>query len=132
MDVITADESAPVDAYSWLCKATLDIIGLAGVCYDWNIYIGPCLLHRATGFGYKFNALSLDVKHNEFGEAFTTLIRTLMNGGILETLRDRVPALQFIVCESQCTQAFVLHWYLLDSPALKRGRPLYIKRSCIA
>ncbi|KAG6811357.1 hypothetical protein H0H92_007822 [Tricholoma furcatifolium] len=54
---ITAeDEKGHIDALSWLNRATLDIIGLAG-------------------FNYKFDALSEDSKVNELNNAFATMLK---------------------------------------------------------
>ena len=48
--------SARIEVLSWLSRAALDIIGLAG-------------------FGYQFNALSDTDKPNELNKAFDTLFR---------------------------------------------------------
>ncbi|KIM82588.1 hypothetical protein PILCRDRAFT_467407 [Piloderma croceum F 1598] len=77
MDISIANESAPIDALSWLSKATLDIIGLAG-------------------FNYKFNALNSDAKPDELNEAFATLFGPERNEGIFPILQAWVPALRII------------------------------------
>ncbi|KAJ7611689.1 cytochrome P450 [Roridomyces roridus] len=73
--VSDAGGSARVDILSWLSKATLDVIGLAG-------------------FNYHFNNLSSE--KSELGEALATLFRTGMSLNLLRILQNFVPALRLI------------------------------------
>ncbi|KAJ7646852.1 cytochrome P450 [Roridomyces roridus] len=75
---LNADGTARVNALSWLSKATLDIIGLAG-------------------FNYDFNALSSeDDANTEFGTAFATVYRVGLTQTPLRIIKTFVPALRFI------------------------------------
>ncbi|KAJ7289232.1 cytochrome P450 [Mycena rebaudengoi] len=64
-----------IDVVSWLTKATLDIIGLAG-------------------FNYKFNSLDPSAPRDEFDEAFTTISATPMN--FMSLLKANYPLLRAI------------------------------------
>ncbi|KAJ7259650.1 cytochrome P450 [Mycena rebaudengoi] len=64
-----------VDVLSWLSKATLDIIGLAG-------------------FNYKFNTLDADEKRDELDEAFTTITSSEL--GLLDFFQAKFPVLRLI------------------------------------
>jgi len=63
MEITTANDSAPIDILLWLNKATLDIIGLAGMRYDLNIVPIAIYIYN-TGFNYKFNALEEKIQTN--------------------------------------------------------------------
>ncbi|KAI0688229.1 cytochrome P450 [Cytidiella melzeri] len=68
-------DNAHVDAMSWLSKATLDIIGLAG-------------------FNYNFDALSPDVETNELNEAFNTIFTTQGRLNLFVVLQAMLPILR--------------------------------------
>ncbi|KAJ7235241.1 cytochrome P450 [Mycena rebaudengoi] len=65
-EAVKNDGVGNVDVLSWLSKATLDIIGLAGG-----------FLH--VGFNYKFNTLDPSTARDEFDEAFATITANQMN-----------------------------------------------------
>ncbi|TFY74216.1 hypothetical protein EWM64_g9797, partial [Hericium alpestre] len=71
------DGKAKVDVLSWLNKATLDVIGLAG-------------------FNYAFNALNADGEENELNVAVQTMVGGGNNRGFFDIIRVFVPWLGFI------------------------------------
>ncbi|KAJ7275767.1 cytochrome P450 [Mycena rebaudengoi] len=75
-----------VDALSWLSRATLDIIGLAGKLI---LSFFRSRNSRSTGFSYDFNTLDVSKKRDEFVEAFTTITSTKMSS--LDFLQARFP-----------------------------------------
>ncbi|KAJ7864182.1 cytochrome P450 [Mycena leptocephala] len=99
---------ARVEALSWLSKATLDIIGLAG-------------------FNYNIDALSAtdDAEPNELSEAFEALFAAETEAGfnIVRFLQFRYPVLRHftvlkqdkIVVEAQATMTRIGHRLLADS-----------------
>jgi hypothetical protein len=75
----SAPGAVTVDALSWLSKATLDIIGLAG-------------------FNYSFNALRADpASPNELSEAFDTLYHEGTRFEIGAILATYIPPLRVLV-----------------------------------
>lgn len=87
-DVLQAqlsDDGAPakIDVLSWLSRATLDIIGLAG-------------------FDYAFDAL--DGKENELNEAFAMIFRATESIPLFQMLQSMVPLLGYIVRPSPLVQ----------------------------
>jgi hypothetical protein len=77
-DIGTAGQ-AQIDIASYLSRATLDIIGLAG-------------------FGYSFNALTSSLKEpNELSQAFKTVFRLTRSGGWLEDLMTLFPVLRNLI-----------------------------------
>ncbi|KZW00396.1 cytochrome P450 [Exidia glandulosa HHB12029] len=72
--------SAEVDALSWLSKATLDIIGLAG-------------------FDYHFNALK--DQSNELSDAFGAVFSTSQQFRLLNFLRNVIPVLRWLPNKQQ-------------------------------
>ncbi|TFY74075.1 hypothetical protein EWM64_g9937, partial [Hericium alpestre] len=68
---------AKMDVLSWLNKATLDVIGLAG-------------------FNYAFNALNADGEENELNIAVQTMVGSGNNRGFFDIIRVFVPWLGFI------------------------------------
>ncbi|KAJ7911563.1 cytochrome P450 [Mycena leptocephala] len=80
-----AGGTARIDVLSWLSKATLDIIGLAG-------------------FNYEFNNLSSDGT-SELGAAFSTIFRTGMKIDLIRILQTWVAALRFIPTKLDATMA---------------------------
>jgi hypothetical protein len=94
MEITTANDSAPIDILLWLNKATLDIIGLAGMRYDLNI-VPICYIYiYNTGFNYKFNAL--EEKYNELYEAVQTVSSGPLN--LFDLITTHIPFLGIIVC----------------------------------
>ncbi|KAJ7912531.1 cytochrome P450 [Mycena leptocephala] len=83
--VANAGGTARIDVLSWLSKATLDIIGLAG-------------------FNYEFNNLSSDGT-SELGAAFSTIFRTGMKIDLIRILQTWVAALRFIPTKLDATMA---------------------------
>ncbi|EJD52005.1 cytochrome P450 [Auricularia subglabra TFB-10046 SS5] len=69
--------TAQVDALSWLSRATLDIIGLAG-------------------FDYQFNALNEQGESNELSDAFTKVFATNQTPRTLPMLKNFFPFLRWI------------------------------------
>ncbi|KAG6909598.1 hypothetical protein DXG01_016637 [Tephrocybe rancida] len=72
--------SSRVDALSWLSRATLDIIGLAG-------------------FNYQFDALSEDPKKNELNAAFATMFKAGTKLSLIPLIRTYFPFLRFLQTE---------------------------------
>ncbi|KAJ7272844.1 cytochrome P450 [Mycena rebaudengoi] len=70
---------ARVDILSWLSKATLDIIGLAG-------------------FAYKFNSLNAENEtvKNELADAFTTIFKAETRMNPIDILRNLMPIFRFV------------------------------------
>ncbi|KAG6820052.1 hypothetical protein H0H93_006067 [Arthromyces matolae] len=68
---------AHVDGLSWLSRATLDIIGLAG-------------------FKYKFDALTESPEKNELNAAFATMFQGGTKVTMIPMLRTYIPALRFL------------------------------------
>ncbi|KAI5114648.1 hypothetical protein M0805_008456, partial [Coniferiporia weirii] len=66
-----------IEVLSWLGRATLDVIGLAG-------------------FGYKFDALNIDQEPNELNKAFSTLFNMNVKFSIIDTLRIIFPVFRII------------------------------------
>lgn len=63
---------------SWLSRATLDIIGLAG-------------------FNYSFDALKLGEESNELGYAFAQIFNSAKKASVFSILQARISILQWIV-----------------------------------
>lgn len=84
-DIWTAElrEKGPqtMDIMSWISRATLDVIGLAG-------------------FDYKFDALTEGEETNELSKAFSTLFRSSSTNrgatNVLNLIRSSFPALRFL------------------------------------
>lgn len=72
--------TSQIDALSWLSRATLDIIGLAG-------------------FNYHFDALSGDPEKNELNEAFATMFKAGTKMSVIPLIRSFVPFLRFLKTE---------------------------------
>ncbi|KAJ7749516.1 cytochrome P450, partial [Mycena maculata] len=70
---------------SWLSKATLDIIGLAGKSTLTFLY---------PGFNYHFNSLSSE--NSELGAAFSVIFQSGMRMNFIRMLQTFIPAFQFI------------------------------------
>ncbi|KNZ77018.1 Bifunctional P-450/NADPH-P450 reductase [Termitomyces sp. J132] len=66
-----------IDALSWLSRATLDVIGLAG-------------------FNYKFNAIAEDLEKNELSAAFDTMFKGSPRLTMIPMLRTFIPILRFL------------------------------------
>lgn len=77
MEISTTNQSARVDVLSWLSKATLDIIGLAG-------------------FNYQFDALTSNGKPGELNDAFGTMLRSGREDSLFALLRNWIPPLRII------------------------------------
>ncbi|KAJ7144759.1 cytochrome P450 [Mycena crocata] len=76
--------TARVDILSWLSKATLDIIGLAG-------------------FNYHFNSLSLSGESTELGSAFAVIFDSGMRMNVIRMLQTWIPALRVIPTKVDAT-----------------------------
>ncbi|KAJ7253334.1 cytochrome P450 [Mycena haematopus] len=74
--IARSGESSRVDALTWLSKATLDIIGLAG-------------------FNYNFNSLASE-EQTELGAAFATTFQAGQRMNILRMLQIWIPAFRLI------------------------------------
>jgi hypothetical protein len=85
--------SRRIDVLSWLSKATLDVIGLAGV------YGSDPLDHLSTsnlaGFNYRFDALSSEI--NELNDVFAMMFRSGRTLTIIPMLKGHLPFLLLIV-----------------------------------
>lgn len=90
-----------LDALSWLSKATLDIIGLAGA---FNLsYLTSCFSHlnsSSPGFNYDFGALNPQSEQNELNKAFGVIFNTTTTPRILALLQGFFPPARLIVCLS--------------------------------
>ncbi|KAJ6558119.1 cytochrome P450 monooxygenase [Mycena capillaripes] len=80
-----AEGGARVDVLSWLSKATLDIIGLAG-------------------FNYNFNNLSAE-NTSELGEAFKIMFQSGLKMNLIRVLQTWVPIFRFIPTQLDATIA---------------------------
>jgi hypothetical protein len=69
---------AKVEITSWLSRATLDIIGLAG-------------------FNYSFDALKFGEDSNELGHAFAQIFNSAKSANLFNILQGRIPILRYIV-----------------------------------
>ena len=78
IDASPKSGEAQVEILSWLSRATLDIIGLAG-------------------FSYSFDALKLGEESNELGYAFAQIFNSAKSANIFSIIQARVPILQLIV-----------------------------------
>ncbi|KAJ7640464.1 cytochrome P450 [Mycena polygramma] len=83
--IANAEGGARVDVLSWLSKATLDIIGLAG-------------------FNYSFNNLSSEGT-TELGEAFKAIFSNGLNITLIRILQTWVPAFRYIPTRLDATMA---------------------------
>ena len=87
------------DAYTWLNKVTLDIIGLAGdrpIVQIPSEIISPAIL-CLTGFNYNFNSLfSPDEKQDELYESIRTML-TVKSDEFMLILQLFFPLFRFIV-----------------------------------
>ncbi|KAG6820051.1 hypothetical protein H0H93_006066 [Arthromyces matolae] len=79
-EVAKHDGEGRVDALSWLSRATLDVIGLAG-------------------FNYNFDALSKDSEQNELNSAFAIMFKAGTRFTIIPALRAFFPFLRFLKTE---------------------------------
>ncbi|KAG6813414.1 hypothetical protein H0H92_011393 [Tricholoma furcatifolium] len=71
------DGQSRIDVLSWLTRATLDIIGLAG-------------------FNYNIDALGEDGKENELSSAFAVMFRANVRMSLIPVIRTFVPLLRFL------------------------------------
>ncbi len=78
IDASPQSGQAQVEMLSWLSRATLDIIGLAG-------------------FSYSFDALKLGEESNELGYAFAQIFNSAKKASVFSILQARIPILQWIV-----------------------------------
>ena len=78
IDASPKSGEAQVEILSWLSRATLDIIGLAG-------------------FSYSFDALKLGEESNELGYAFAQIFNSAKSASIFSIVQARIPILQLIV-----------------------------------
>lgn len=86
-------EKVRIDALSWLSRATLDIIGLAGTFPNTPLTIVSIF----TGFNYAFDALNPTGKLNELNEAFSTVFRTSEKGEVIDFIQARFPHFRRLV-----------------------------------
>jgi hypothetical protein len=87
------DGTVRVNALSWLNKATLDIIGLAGH-YSPVVNLWPSL--TSTGFNYNFNSLSTE-RPTELATAFSDVIQATTKLSALDMIQAWVPVFRVIV-----------------------------------
>jgi hypothetical protein len=73
------ETEARVEIMSWLSRATLDMIGLAG-------------------FNYSFDALKFGEDSNELAHAFSQIFSTTQGASPLSLLRANLKILRWIVC----------------------------------
>ena len=94
-EIVKHDGEARIECLSWMNRATLDIIGLAGKLSC------PTCIHvlqlKSPGFNYKFNALSDDPEKNELMKAFSTLFKAVQKTSVIPSLRAMYPVLRFLV-----------------------------------
>ena len=84
-----------IDVLSWLSRATLDIIGLAGQYFLAILPRNRSSLLSTSGFNYRFNALSDE--QNELSDAFAQMFRAGQKLTIIPFLRGFFPFLRFLV-----------------------------------
>ncbi|KAJ7885368.1 cytochrome P450 [Mycena leptocephala] len=82
---MTQSGTTRIDILTWLSKATLDIIGLAG----------KFSFFSATGFNYNFNSLASE-NQTELGAAFSTIFHAGMRMDFIRALQTWIPAFRFI------------------------------------
>ena len=94
------DGKLGLNAFTWLNKVTLDIIGLAGNPLSVSIYLQDVLISRSvpqTGFDYTFNSLHApDKEQNELYEAIRSMFSTT-SGGFMFVLQLYFPLFRPIV-----------------------------------
>lgn len=83
-----------IDILSWLSRATLDIIGLAGA-YIFGVVQQSIFKALFAGFNYKFNALSNE--KNELNTAFAQMFKAGQRITLVPVLRGLFPLLRFLV-----------------------------------
>jgi hypothetical protein len=89
------DKPTRIDVLSWLSRATLDIIGLAGTSSTFKcLFPSLNLPGGGTGFNYKFDTLNSESKPNELNQAFNTVFRTDQQLTLLPVLRAMIPPLR--------------------------------------
>jgi hypothetical protein len=69
---------AKIEVFSWLSRATLDIIGLAG-------------------FNYSFDALKFGEGSNELASAFAQIFDSAQSASVLSMLLKRIPIVRRFV-----------------------------------
>ncbi|KAG6861475.1 hypothetical protein C0995_016254 [Termitomyces sp. Mi166 len=92
-----------IEVLSWLSRATLDIIGLAG-------------------FNYKFDALNENHEQNELNAAFSTIFHAGTTMSLIPMLKTLFPPLRFlrstrdgVIAASQKTMLRIAHQLLRES-----------------
>lgn len=99
LKLVEKNPSEPIEVLSWLSRATLDIIGQAGIPLS-AVLARPknsMRLNRTIGFNYDFDALSVGKKPNELNQAFTTLFHTNRSVTFLNILQAFLPIFPFFV-----------------------------------
>lgn len=99
LKLVEKNPSEPVEVLSWLSRATLDIIGQAGIPLS-AVLARPknsMRLNHTIGFNYDFDALSVGKKPNELNQAFTTLFHTNRSVTFLNILQAFLPIFRFFV-----------------------------------
>ncbi|KAG6819806.1 hypothetical protein H0H93_008501, partial [Arthromyces matolae] len=86
---------AHVDGLSWLSRATLDIIGLAGLS-AFPTTQPHNLTKTITGFKYKFDALTESREKNELSAAFARVMEGGTKISMILMLRTYIPALRVL------------------------------------
>jgi len=72
------ENNGTVDVVSWMSKATLDIIGVAG-------------------FNYSFNSLTTEIGKDELSKAFSAVFSASFRVTIIAAVRAMVPSLRPIL-----------------------------------
>ena len=94
------DGKLSLNAFTWLNKVTLDIIGLAGEPTHCSIHLREVLISHSvpkTGFDYSFNSLhSPDEKQNELYESIRSIF-TIQSSGFMFILQMFFPLFRPIV-----------------------------------
>lgn len=99
--LVEKNPSEPVEVLSWLSRATLDIIGQAGIPLS-AVLSRPqntMRLNRTIGFNYDFqvDALSVGKTPNELNQTFATLFHTNRYVTFLNILQASLPIFRSFV-----------------------------------
>ena len=113
-EIAKNDGVARIECQSWMSRATLDIIGLAGKLLYPTCHHHVFLKLKSLGFNYKFNALSGDPERNELMNSFSTLIKAGQSISVIPSLRALYPALRFLVRIGIVTSLFHPLIFTLD------------------
>ena len=107
-EIVKHDGVAPIEGLSWMSRATLDIIGLAGkIILSVHNHI-DVINAKPPAFNYQFNALAGDPEKNELMKSFSTIFKAGQKPSVIPMLKAMYPSLRFLVCINICSSSFLL------------------------